>query len=51
MHSELIAQSIGLDSISNANMLDASTNSPCHTFGGQYLYPTLQAMSALLLFH
>jgi death-on-curing protein len=31
-------------------MLDASVNSPYHTFGGQYLYPTIQAMAAHLAF-
>ena len=31
-------------------MLDASINSPFHTFDGQYLYPTLQAMAAHLAF-
>jgi len=50
MHSELIAQSGGLDGIRDANMLDASINSPFHTFDGQYLYPTLQAMAAHLAF-
>jgi death-on-curing protein len=50
MHSELIAQSGGLDGVRDNNMLDASVNSPYHTFGGQYLYPTLQAMAAHLAF-
>jgi len=50
MHSELIAQSGGLDGIRDANMLDASINSPFHTFDGQYLYPTIQTMSAHLAF-
>jgi len=50
MHSELIAQSGGLDGVRDKNMLDASVNSPFHTFGGQYLYPTLQAMAAHLAF-
>jgi death-on-curing protein len=50
MHSELIVQSGGLDGIRDANMLDASINSPFHTFDGQYLYPTLQAMAAQLAF-
>ena len=50
MHSELIAQSGGLDGVRDANMLDASINSPSHTFGGEYLYPTLQAMAAHLAF-
>ena len=50
MHSELIAQTGGLDGIRDGNMLDASVNSPFHTFDGQYLYPTLQAMAAHLAF-
>ena len=50
MHSELIAQTGGLDGVSDANMLDASVNSPFNTFGGQYLYPTIQAMAAHLAF-
>jgi len=50
MHSELITQSGGLDGVRDINMLDASINSPFHTFGGQYLYPTLQAMAAHLAF-
>ena len=39
MHSELIAESGGLDGIRDANMLDASLHSPFHTFDGKYLYP------------
>jgi death-on-curing protein len=50
MHNELIAQSGGLDGIRNATMLNASINSPFHTFDGQYLYPTIQAMAAHLAF-
>jgi len=50
MHSELIEQSGGLDGIRDINMLDASINSPFHTFDEQYLYPTIQAMAAHLAF-
>ena len=50
MHGELIAQSGGLGGVRDTKMLDASVNSPFHTFGGQYLYPTLQAMAAHLAF-
>jgi death-on-curing protein len=50
MHSELIAQSGGLDGMRDMNMLDASVNSPFHTFGGQLLYPTIQTMAAHLAF-
>jgi len=50
MHSELIAQSGGLDGIRDNNIFDASINSPFHTFDEQYLYPTIQAMAAHLAF-
>jgi death-on-curing protein len=50
MHSELIVQSGGLDGIRDTTMLDASINSPFHTFDGQNLYPTIQAMAAHLAF-
>jgi len=50
LHSKLISQSGGSDGIRDAHLLDLSVNSPYHTFGGQYLYPTLQAMAAHLAF-
>jgi death-on-curing protein len=50
LHSKLISQSGGLDGIRDANLLDLSVNSPYHTFGGQNLYPTIQAMAAHLAF-
>ena len=50
LHSRLISKSGGLDGIRDAHLLDQSVNSPYHTFGGQNLYPTLQAMAAHLGF-
>ena len=50
IHSELIAKSGGLDGLRDANMLDASINSPFQTFDGKMLYPTLQTMAAHLAF-
>jgi len=50
LHSKLISQSGGLGGIRNAHLLDLSVNSPYHTFDGQNLYPTLQAMGAHLAF-
>jgi len=50
LHSELIAQSGGLDGIRDSNMLDASVNSPFQTFDGQDLYPTLWAKAAHFAF-
>ena len=50
LHKKLISQSGGLDGIRDVNLLDLSVNSPYHTFGGQYLYPTIQAMAAHIAF-
>jgi len=50
LHSKLISRSGGLDGVRDAHLLDLSVNSPYHTFGGQSLYPTLQAMAAHLAF-
>lgn len=50
LHSKLISQSGGLDGIRDASLLDLSVNSPYHTFGGQHLYPSIQAMAAHLAF-
>jgi death-on-curing protein len=50
LHSRLISQSGGLDGIRDANLLDLSVNSPYHTFGGEHLYPGIQAMAAHLAF-
>ena len=50
LHSELITQIGGIDGVRDANLLDLSVNSPFHTFNGQYLYPTLQAMAAHLAY-
>jgi death-on-curing protein len=50
LHSKLISQSGGLDGIRDAHLLDLSANSPYHTFGGQHLYPSVQAMAAHLAF-
>ncbi|GHU97588.1 death-on-curing protein [Spirochaetia bacterium] len=50
MHSALIQKTGGLDGVRDMNLLDASVNSPYHTFDGNYLYPTLQAKAAHLAF-
>jgi prophage maintenance system killer protein len=34
MHGEIIAQTGGLDGVRDSKMLDASVNSPFHTFDG-----------------
>jgi death-on-curing protein len=50
LHSELIAKSGGTDGVRDSHLLDQSVNSPFHTFGGQYLYPNIEAMAAHLAF-
>ena len=50
LHNRLISQSGGLCGVRDNHLLDLSVNSPYHTFGGQHLYPTLQAMAAHLGF-
>ena len=50
LHNKPISQSGGLDGIRDNKLLDQSVNSPYHTFSGQHLYPTVQAMAAHLAF-
>jgi len=50
LHSKLVSRTGGLDGIRDMGLLDLSVNSPYHTFDGQHLYPTLQAMAAHLAF-
>ena len=50
LHSKLIDKSGGIDGVRDTHLLDQSINSPFHTFGGQYLYPTMEAMAAHLGF-
>jgi death-on-curing protein len=50
LHSELIAQTGGLDGIRDEHLLDSALNSAFHTFGGLDLYPTLEEKAAQLAF-
>ena len=50
LHSELITQSGGIDGVRDIHLLNQSINSPFHTFDGQYLYSTIEAMAAHLAF-
>ena len=50
MHGALIQETGGMDGVRDMNLLDASVNSPYHTFDGIYLYPTLPAKAAHLAF-
>ncbi|WP_094551364.1 type II toxin-antitoxin system death-on-curing family toxin [Petroclostridium xylanilyticum] len=48
MHSALIKETGGLDGIRNENLLDSAVNAPFQTFGGEYVYKTLEAKAARL---
>jgi death-on-curing protein len=50
IHSDLIRQSGGLDGVRDNHLLDSALNAPFQTFGGQDLYPTLEAKAAQLAF-
>jgi death-on-curing protein len=50
LHTLLIDKYGGLDGVRDPSMLDASLNSYLHTFGGTFLYPTIQAMAAHFAF-
>jgi death-on-curing protein len=50
MHSDLINQSGGLDGVRDSHLLDSALNAPFQTFGGNDLYPTLEAKAAQLAF-
>lgn len=48
LHSMLVAQSGGMDGLRDEGLLDAATNMPLQTFGGQELYPTILEKAARL---
>ena len=48
MHSALIKETGGLDWIRDENLLDSAINAPFQTFGGEYVYKTLEARAARL---
>ena len=48
MHSALIKETGGLDGIRDENLLDSTVNAPFQTFGGEYVYKTLEAKAARL---
>lgn len=48
MHSALIKETGGLDGIRDENLLDSAVNAPFQTFGGEYVYKTLEAKAARL---
>ncbi|NSW90327.1 MAG: type II toxin-antitoxin system death-on-curing family toxin [Firmicutes bacterium] len=48
MHSALIKETGGLDGIRDENLLDSAVNAPFQTFGGEYVYKTLEVKAARL---
>ena len=50
LHSSLISESGGLDTVRDEGLLDSATNAPLATFSGLDLYPTLLEKAARLCF-
>lgn len=48
LHSELIEQNGGSDGVRDYNLLDSALETPFQSFGGDELYPTIQAKAARL---
>lgn len=50
LHKQLLDTFGGLDGVRDEGLLDAALSSPFATFGGQYLYPSVQAKATQLGF-
>ncbi len=48
MHDALLRETGGMDGIRDENLLNLAVNAPFQTFGGEYLYKTLEAKAAHL---
>lgn len=48
LHSQLIEEYGGSDGVRDYNLLDSALENPFQSFGGEELYPTLQARAARL---
>ena len=48
LHSQLIEEYCGSDGVRDYNLLDSALENPFQSFGGEELYPTLQAKAARL---
>lgn len=48
LHSQLIEEYGGSDGVRDYNLLDSGLENPFQSFGGEELYPTLQAKAARL---
>ena len=48
LHTQLIEQTGGSDGVRDYNLLESATGTPFQSFGGDELYPTIQAKAARL---
>ena len=48
LHAQLIQQTGGSDGVRDYNLLDSALETPFQSFGGDELYPTIQAKAARL---
>ena len=48
LHTQLIQQTGGSDGVRDYNLLDSALENPFQSFGGEGLYPTIQAKAARL---
>ena len=48
LHAQLIQQTGGSDGVRDYNLLDSALETPFQSFGGEELYPTIQAKAARL---
>lgn len=48
LHSQLIEQTGGIDGVRDFNLLESAVETPFQSFGGEELYPTIQAKGARL---
>ena len=48
LHTQLIQQTGGSDGVGDYNLLDSALETPFQSFGGDELYPTIQAKAARL---
>lgn len=48
LHTQLIQQTGGSDGVRDYNLLDSALENPFQAFGGEELYPTIQAKAARL---
>ena len=48
LHSQLLEQTVGTSGVREFNLLESATETPYQAFGGEELYPTIQAKGTRL---